>query len=865
MLGVGPQTLGGLDVRFAVPEFAGLLHRNRLDDTLADAVENHRVTTLTAPSGYGKTVAAAEWARRSGDVVAWVSLNRYDDDPAALSEGIATTLRRTAWGMDRDDVLAELAVVNEASVAALHAAICSAVRLAEVRLVLVVDDMHLAGGGVIDSVLGALVEQGPQNLRLVLLGRDPDQLRISSQVLAGDAIRLDSSSLLFTPEEIGAVAQDFGWTTVDTEAVAERTGGWAAAVRLAMLMSTSEANSLSSRPPARTDDLLLSIIADDVLDSLPKDLAAFVLDATTVSDIDEHLAIGLTGRDDALTVLERCRRRGLFLERFGDGAVQQYRWHDVFASRCRQLVALRDAGHSRGLHRRAAELLADKDPLRAVDEALVAGDPELACRILVDSWVLLLAGRAEESPDRVIARLPEPFATRPDVLAVTACAVDMAGRRTEGQALLDSIERTGPRSHEDAGDSWRGALTNACARLFLCDKRTELIEALGAAHEHLAHARSLGPARYAAVQLLLGRIHLTLRYEVPEGISLLKSAEWHAKEAGEPTLCRRAAGLLSFCYAFTGDFEAAREVLARIQSVEGTTDDWSTQLGVPEVTARGWIAYWTGDFATAREAFGKAIDSRTEAAGFSSIARQYLATIAAIDGGPRDRRDAVAVVRQIPDREVRGVPWELYRTVAFAKLAEADGDHERAGSLVRSIRNDLREAPAAATAAVELIRRHVGKHAAAAIVKQLAPLPMAHYVRASLLVTSALIHRSDGDYGAAHEVLERALDVAAPTGVTRPFLEPDPALADLLAEHSRWGTNHTSFIADLRAPAHAVDGLTLREQQIVGFLRTSMTMTEIAAELGLSVNTIKTHTRMLYRKLGVGNRRDAVAAVANRR
>ena len=138
-------------------------------------------------------------------------------------------------------------------------------------------------------------------------------------------------------------------------------------------------------------------------------------------------------------------------------------------------------------------------------------------------------------------------------------------------------------------------------------------------------------------------------------------------------------------------------------------------------------------------------------------------------------------------------------------------------------------------------------------------------MRASLLVTSALINRSSGDYEAAHEVLERALGVAAPAGIARPFLESDPALADLLAEHGRWGTNHAGFIADLCASTYATDDLTDRERQILGYLRTTMTLAEIAGDLDLSVNTVKTHTRSLYRKLGVQNRRNAVAATVRRR
>ena len=852
----------GLEARFAVPEFADPLPRPRVCDALAKAVACHRITLLTAPSGYGKTTAVAEWTRTCGHPVAWLSLNRYDTDPAAISEGIAAALRRLAVTMARDDILDALAVIDAAEVGALHEAVGTAVDVVGEPIVLVVDDLQRSGAAANTSVLGALLEQGPAGLRLLLIGHDPHQLPVSSQILAGDATRLDSSALLFTAAEIQSAAGLAARSATEVDSMLNRTGGWAAAVRVALLAS-GQTGAAAGHPTraAAPDDLLLDVIADEVLPGLPPELAAFLLDVTTVSELDGVLAAGISGRSDALALLEECRRRGLFLDRFGTDGAAQYRWHDVFASRCRKLVALRDPEHSRALHLRAAELLTTRQPLHAIDEALLGGDPRRATEILVDSWILLLAGRAEESPERVLTRIPEPYASRDDVRTITACAIDLAGRRAEAQAPFTSRATRTPRPES----SERTLFTDACARLFLCDDRAELIEALGVAHDNLSYARSLGAARYAAAQLLLGRAHFMLRYEMHDGIALLTSAETLGNDAGEATIARRAAGLLSFCSAWVGDHGASREILARIQSSDEYSDSWSTQVGAPELAAEGWIAYWEGDFAAARTAFTKTIDAHAVAVGISSIARQYLVLIAALDGDATERRNAYSLVRQMPDHEVRGVPWELYRVVALAKLAEADGDDDRAGRLIRGVRVDWREIPASATVAVDLIRRHVGRHAAAAMVKQLAPLPLGDHIRASLLVTSALIHRADGDYPAAHEVLERALTVATAGKIAKPFLDTDPALADLLAEHARWGTSHAAFIAALKPPTRVLNDLSDRENQILGYLRTTMTLAEIAAEVGLSINTVKTHTRTLYRKLSVGNRRDAITAVARRR
>jgi LuxR family maltose regulon positive regulatory protein len=59
-------------------------------------------------------------------------------------------------------------------------------------------------------------------------------------------------------------------------------------------------------------------------------------------------------------------------------------------------------------------------------------------------------------------------------------------------------------------------------------------------------------------------------------------------------------------------------------------------------------------------------------------------------------------------------------------------------------------------------------------------------------------------------------------------------------------------------PPTLPDDLTERQVRVLRLLRGSMTLTEIATELSLSPNTVKTHTQAIYRKLGVSTREDAV-------
>jgi LuxR family maltose regulon positive regulatory protein len=135
------------------------------------------------------------------------------------------------------------------------------------------------------------------------------------------------------------------------------------------------------------------------------------------------------------------------------------------------------------------------------------------------------------------------------------------------------------------------------------------------------------------------------------------------------------------------------------------------------------------------------------------------------------------------------------------------------------------------------------------------------YVRVATLATTALVARRQGDMAATHDLLERALDSAEPERLRRPFCEDHLEMRQLLAEHLAWGTRHEDFLMGcltLREPTGPLESLSDREREVLDQLRTTRTMTEIAQALSVSINTVKSHQRAIYRKLGVTSRREAV-------
>lgn len=140
-------------------------------------------------------------------------------------------------------------------------------------------------------------------------------------------------------------------------------------------------------------------------------------------------------------------------------------------------------------------------------------------------------------------------------------------------------------------------------------------------------------------------------------------------------------------------------------------------------------------------------------------------------------------------------------------------------------------------------------------------------------LTEALLAHGNGDEARTHERIEHAVYRAEPQSVLRPFAERRDDIAQLLIRHAVWGTTHESFVA-ARMARHAQGQpnlrtrsywtLTDREREVLAYMRSVMTAAEIAEALYISVNTVKTHERSIYRKLGATGRRDALKTAAER-
>lgn len=846
-----------------------VVDRSRVIERIAASVATRRLTAIAAPAGFGKTVAASEWSRRHDGPVAWLSLTRFDRDPARLLRGMLSALHVVAaqWGLDGG----AMTVCDLDDAEAGYATIVRAVEGGVRPVALVIDDAHLAGDALGEGALGALIAHGPPALRLVLSGQTLSGVPLDRLIVSGAAESIGTAELSFTTAEVSAAAEAMRRPLADDEAAAihATSGGWPAAVRLGLMAGSPAGNAAGSQRPAALaasaadpSGRLTDYVADAILAALDPDLADFVLAATTCSRVDARLASALSARSDSAELLEECVRRGLFLDRFSDRTgTTIYRWHAVFAEQCRAIQHRSDPVEAMHLHRVAAEQLAAAFPLEAVVHALRANDPRLGADTITSRWVGLVIESHAGALERQCAALPAPWADDPEILAIRACCRDTLGDRA-GATLL--FVRSTTQRDTDGAPSVRLRLTTALTQLFVADDHAALAAAADEVGALLQDAGAISPSTYACGLFLLGWTELRLRRDPSRAVALLRSAVRECELADHATVASRASSNLAFALAFGGALNAARGAWRHGVRRRADERTWIYDGGIEAMTI-GFVDYWQDDLVAAEAALRSAAEGAVNRTSYAALARVFLTFVACASRDPRKQATAETELRGVSDAEAHGVPWPTYKLLARAKLAEARGRNDLALALARQI-TGVRHVPVTTVMLAELHRRTGEPDAASTLLRTLAPQEQTSYVRASALLTSALLNRAAARADTAHRLLEESLATAVPESIARPYADPDPDLADLLRDHAAWGTRHESFVAARIARLDAATRerhapgtpLSPREREILGLLRTTMTTAEIAAALHLSLNTVKTHQRAIYRKLGVRNRRDAV-------
>jgi len=870
----------------AGPGAGGVVARPRLFGRLAARA---RVSVVSAPPGSGKTVLLRSWISQSGVAgsVAWVPAGRGERDPQRFWLLVLAALRATAAGTA---LVREVTAAPDLDGWALVERLLADLAPLDDQLWLVVDDAHELGPDALRQ-LELLIMRAPPELRFVLATRHDVRLGLHRLRLEGELAEIRTDDLRFSLAEAAEMFAAAG-VELDNPSLAklhERTEGWAAGLRLAAL-------SLAGHPdPGRfaaeftgSERTVAEYLLAEVLDRQPEPVRRLLLRTSILERVNGELAGLLTGDQGGERVLQDLEAANAFVVAL-DASRSWFRYHHLFADLLQLELRRTEPGQVAGLHRAAAGWFTGHGyPVEAIRHAQAAQGWGLATRVLADYWPgLYLDGQAAVIHE-LLGGFPAGASAADAELAAVAAGDELArGSLEAAEWHLGLAERGSALVPE--GRRGQAQLLLGIVRLLLARQRgnrpvvaeeAERLQALAGAPE--AARPGLGEELRALALISLGSAeYWAARFEdakryLEQGVAL-------ARRIGRPYLEFTGlvyAAIIEFYGSASLAVEHGRQA-AELAEQHGWTDE--PAAGFASVIV-GAVLVWQARLEEAEPWIQRAERTlRAEAEPAVGLAIHHVRGWFELARGRDD--DALAAFQaadQLAGRLAKPnlmvLPNRAFLVQALVRLGETQraeqaiaglADRDRDGGVMRISLATLRLAQDNTHEALAALAPVLDGSAPVPFLDGSAPVPWPSRLAQPFLL-EAIARDALGDEGAAGRALERALHCAEPDGALLWFLlHPAPGL---LERHARHRTSHAALIAEIlsllagRTPAPPRAGprpplkpLSDSELRVLRYLPTNLSGPEIAGELCVSHNTVRTHITHLYGKLGAHTRAEAVA------
>src|SRR5690242_10254755 len=889
-----------LETKLHVPRWRrSLVARPRLSERLSRGAES-ALTLVSAPAGFGKTTLLAEWlavAAADERSVAWLSLDQRDNDPALFWTYLVAALNTGVTGEDAVP-LQPPQPPNEAGLVAL----LNDLGAISNDVVLVLDDYHVIDARDVQDGMTFLLEHLPPQIHLVIASRTDPALPLARLRGRGELAEIRAADLRFTPGEAAAYLNEvmgLALTAADVAALEERTEGWIAALQLAALsMQGREDVTAFIDGFAGDDRYIVDFLAEEVLQSQPEQVQDFLLQTSILDRLSGPLCDAVTGQDSGKAKLTALERGNLFLVPLDDRR-QWYRYHQLFADVLHARLLDEQPDNVPELHRRASGWLEQNgEPSEAIRHALAAADFERAADLVELAIPAMRRSRQEAAVLGWLELLPDEVVRVRPVLSVGFAGALLAGGESEGvEARLRDAE-----GWLDGVTGIRQGSQGPAAEMVVVDdaefRRLPAEIELYRAAQALARGDGPGTVRHArrALELLLADDHLGRA----SAAALMGLASWASGdlEAGHSGYAECMAGLRRAghiadtfgCAIALADMRRTQGRLGEAMRAYEQALQRASEQGGPVL--RGTADMYVGMSEVHRERDDLPAATRQllrsqelgEHTGLPQNRYRWRVAMARIRQAEGDLGGALDLLNEAERLyvgdffpNVRPVPALKARLrVAQGELGEGLGWARERGLSVDDDLSYLREFEHITLARV-LLARYTAERAERPV-QELTRL-LECLLRAAeegrrtgsvieILVLQALTHQARDDIPAALASLRRALTLAEPESYVRIFADEGPPMASLLraAAKLRIAPSH---VRRLRAAVNKtgdstpasqglIEPLSERELDVLRLLGTDLGGPDIARELIVSLNTVRTHTKNIYAKLGVNNRRAAV-------
>jgi ATP/maltotriose-dependent transcriptional regulator MalT len=902
----GPDLL--LRTKLHVPRSRpGLVARPRLAAQLEEGLSRGLVL-VAAPAGYGKSVLLSEWARSTGQPVAWLSLDEGDNDPVRFWRHVLAALDGLHPG-----IAARVGpLTGSPSPSAYEALVTALINdfMAEPErpaVLLVLDDYHVIGSAGVHAPLRFLFEHRPPKLRIALASRSDPPLGLARYRGRGELGEVRAADLKFNLDEAAELLREVV-AELDLPAVAalaERTEGWAVGLQLAALSLRNQPD-IACFVTAFTGShrYILDYLGEEILERQRPELRDFLLETSVLDRLSGSLCDAVTGRHDSQQLLEEVDRSGLFVVQLDD-IRSWWRYHHLFADLLRARLE-QDPERARRLHRHAAAWYEQHGlPDETIRHALAAKEQEWAARLVEEHFDTVFNLRGEQATIQswLPALSADMIRGRPRLLLAQAQMASMRGDLAAMEPLIEAAGQVIGQAQQEpfapAAGPENSLLVNAPAMLAL--QRSYAAQLRGDAEATAARTQEamelIGENELMLASAVEGFVAMAdwLRGRLDAAEAIFESSIGRWREQGQVTTSAWGFYCLARLQRGQGRLDAAARTGEQALAAAAGPGQPSRPAAGPALIGLAEVAYQRDDLDRAAEYVTEGI----------ALCRQFvhtpplaagLVTLAWIRQASGDRAGAAEAMAQA-EAASPGPGGLLNPTPAQrARLLLAQGDLASAVrwagdcGLDPDDQPDYPREPGHLVLARVLLAQHRPEQALA-LLDRLDRAAAAQRRTGSLIEIRALralaLAGCDDDDGAT-AALAAALQASWAQGYVRVFADEGPALAAVLSRFiaaqrsddeaaaiplSCLARLQRAFGAASPPPASAPSAgagpgrpapglavrLTSRELEILTLLAAGQSNQGIASRLFVSLDTVKKHVSHVLGKLGAANRTEAVS------
>ena len=873
------------------PPQQALVPRLRLFDKLNQGLSK-KLTLISAPAGYGKTMLLSAWANEYQIPLAWITLEEGENDLVRFLAYLVGALDKFKPGISgsfTDLLLSPQLPPGSDFVSDL----INEINLIQKTFVLVLDDYHLISEQAVHDTVIHLLTQLPQHMHLYIAARADPPLKLSRLRANSELNELRLDDLIFTRNEVEQLFNGLMTLDLDQEqitALTNRTEGWIAGLQMAAIsLRSAESKADFVRSFSGSNRFILDYLVEEVLRNQSEEVQSFLMKTSILDRLTASLCDEVTGQDNSWEILENLERTNLFIIPLDEDRAW-YRYHQLF----RDLLSKRAQQYYPQVvpewHRLASLWFERHDFIDfSIEHALAARDNERAAWLIGKvAQPTLIRGEFYTFKDWVKQLPEETLHQRSDLILYFAWALVITDSPVEMvEAWLDAVD-----IDEESIASKVGLL-----RSYLFFMHGEVFQAIQLIQKSLPNL-SPEDSLFHNIATWLLSLFSVVTGDFTAGTKALET--FVQKSIQQKNIVFAAGALCSLA-----------EIHLRLGQLHQAQDDFEQALSVTRgfhgrvpIAARalmglGELRREWNDLELASQFCLEGIALSKHLREVSAIAG-YI-TLANIEWAKGDWQESYAAIHKAQELALQSGEVQLddaFVELYHAKLDILHGDLEAAGKWVELHGLEAALDPALLDQKENYYHYHILKYELLVLARWFIAMDQPQraldcleilrekmeaqgriHLLIETLLLSSIAFQKMGRHTDAAKRFNRCLTLASPGGYVRMFLDEGTVIHSLLTAATRSGDNIeyakkllAAFISGpgmhdgSKTAAHTPitfhaglpEPLTGREVELLSLIADGLSNQEIARHLFISLPTVKWHTSNIYGKLGVRNRTQAV-------